>query len=56
MGAASGWPLDFLAFVQMYSICDLNVSFSSKIMPNIFYGPLRKSEITFKPFTNVAIC
>ena len=30
-------PYDFLAFVQMYLICDLNVNFSSTIMPRIFF-------------------
>ena len=38
MGIAARWPYDFLAFVQMYSICDLNVSFSFTIVPKIFFS------------------
>ena len=38
MGIAARRPYDFLAFIQMYSICDLNMSFSSTIIPRIFFS------------------
>ena len=38
MEIAARQPFDFLAFVQMYSICHLNGSFSSTITPRIFYS------------------
>ena len=37
LGIVAGQPHDFLAFVQKYSICDLKASFSSTIMPAIFF-------------------
>ena len=38
MGIAARQPYGFLDFVQIYSVCDLSVSFPSTIMPRIFFS------------------
>ena len=45
-------PYDFLAFVQMYLICDLNVNFSCTIMPRIFFF---LTCLITEPFTMISI-
>ena len=52
MGIAPRQPYVFLAFVQMYSICDLSVSFSSTTIPRIFFS---LTCFNTEPFTVILI-
>ena len=52
MCIAARRPYDCLAFVQMYSICDLNVSLSSTIILKIFFSLTR---FNIEQFTVISI-